>query len=350
MPLQIVAVERRQEFNRPQLRELSLNAFCQAENLCNRRSREAYKYVLYLPAVCSTIDSLDSAKSSRIVSESLDRIRRGPASQTVSVKDIVLSRSTVPNSQPTKETKLRLAGPSVCDEISATVADWADCTASMGNSRESANFLVEDIQSQCTGARVTALCRLFVPSFGYQNIRPRGYIIPVSTLHKAIAYTLFLAPLVQPTQQKLPLVKDMNQGSGAVTGTDIRLRTSLHGSLRRPFFLVIRANFCAPNTNTITDFHAIVHRSSPSPPVRHPRERSHRRIAGKTRWHFDACSIASSSSPPSLLEWRSLWPSALRNIHPLRLFNCFCLVISSHPMPPETMRGAPQPGHGRRVR
>ena len=65
------------------------------------RSREAYKYVLY-PCNCSTIYSLDSAKSSRLVSDALNKfsplieywnlyrtdiysIHRGPANQTVPV-------------------------------------------------------------------------------------------------------------------------------------------------------------------------------------------------------------------------------------------------------------------------
>lgn len=34
-------------FDRPQLQEVSLNAFCQAAHLRDRISREAYKYVLY---------------------------------------------------------------------------------------------------------------------------------------------------------------------------------------------------------------------------------------------------------------------------------------------------------------
>ncbi|CAG8072285.1 unnamed protein product [Penicillium nalgiovense] len=40
----------------------------------------------------------------------------------------------------------------------------------------------------------------------------------------------------------------------------------------------------------------------------------------------------------------NLWPSVLRNIHSLRLYNCSCLANSSRPMPPERMRVAPQPG------
>ena len=59
--------------------------------------------------------------------------------------------------------------------------------------------------------------------------------------------------------------------------------------------------FVLQNTNTITNFHAIVHNRSPLPPrnihVGSP-------IAGsqiRPRWHYDACSIAScaSTSPPS---------------------------------------------------
>ena len=49
-----------------------------------------------------------------------------------------------------------------------------------------------------------------------------------------MTYTLFLAPSLQTTQHILG-EKKINQRSGPITGTDIRLRASLHGSLRRPF-------------------------------------------------------------------------------------------------------------------
>ena len=60
-------------FNRPQLRELSLNVSYQAAHFGDRMSREVYKYVLYPPEICSSICSFDYEKSSRLVSESLEK-------------------------------------------------------------------------------------------------------------------------------------------------------------------------------------------------------------------------------------------------------------------------------------
>ncbi|CAG8334898.1 unnamed protein product [Penicillium salamii] len=57
-----------------------------------------------------------------------------------------------------------------------------------------------------TIARLTALYRLLVPSLGHEinehrhcTRSPRGYSTPVSTLHKAFAYILFMAPSHQTT-------------------------------------------------------------------------------------------------------------------------------------------------------
>ena len=75
----------------------------------------------------------------------------------------------------------------------------------------------------------------------------------------------------------------IKQSSGPITGAGIRLRASLHKRLRRPFFLLMRviyralccaisvvcANSCAPKHGHHYWFHAIVHRSSPSPPLKH---------------------------------------------------------------------------------
>lgn len=97
--------------------------------LVTGRSREAYKYVLWPWQFALRFIHL-TAKSSRLVYEPLDkfflfdpelkfhytdiyRIHRGPASQTVPVRDNALSRLAVPNSQPIKETRLRLTGQSV---------------------------------------------------------------------------------------------------------------------------------------------------------------------------------------------------------------------------------------------
>ncbi|KAL2698230.1 hypothetical protein AAEP93_010940 [Penicillium crustosum] len=111
MSLQIVAVEGGHGFQQA-LKEVPLNAFYQAEHLRNRMSREVYKYVLYPRQFALRFIHL-TAKSSRLVSEPLDKIHHGPASQTVPVRDNALSRLTVPTSQPIKETRLRLTGQSV---------------------------------------------------------------------------------------------------------------------------------------------------------------------------------------------------------------------------------------------
>ncbi|OQE69362.1 hypothetical protein PENNAL_c0137G02948 [Penicillium nalgiovense] len=53
----------------------------------------------------------------------------------------------------------------------------------------------------------------FVPRLGHQKISPRGYSTPVSALHKATAYILFLAPSLQTTHHTLAGV---NQNSGQI--------------------------------------------------------------------------------------------------------------------------------------
>ena len=82
------------------------------------------------PAICSTIYSLDSAKSSRLVSDALGkffplteywnlyrtdiyRIHRVPANQTVPVRDVIPSRFTVPFTPVNQIFRFGLAGQNV---------------------------------------------------------------------------------------------------------------------------------------------------------------------------------------------------------------------------------------------
>ena len=69
---------------------------------------------------------------------------------------------------------------------------------------------------------------------GHRTRSPRGQSTPVSALHKSIAYTIFMAPSYQTTQQKTRRIRN-----GLITGADIGSRASLHRSLRRPFFMAI---------------------------------------------------------------------------------------------------------------
>jgi hypothetical protein len=69
---------------------------------------------------------------------------------------------------------------------------------------------------------------------GHRARSPRGHSTPVSALHTAIAYTIFMAPSHQTTQQKT-----RRRRNGLITGADIRSRTSLHRSLRRLFFMAM---------------------------------------------------------------------------------------------------------------
>ena len=179
------------------------------------------------------------------------RIHRGPASQTVPVKDIVLSRSTVPTSQPIKETRLRLAvqvsmrrsrrrssrlswstgkplyvSPRQKREyarrryvnFSLTCLEFYWCQRRRDSNRT-------DIRPQCTSARTATLCRssslglatrtceLWISSSIYKLMNdsehwhrtrgPREYSTPISALHKTMAYTPFLVPLLQSTHHTL---------------------------------------------------------------------------------------------------------------------------------------------------
>ena len=72
MSLQIFAVKEEMSFNRPQLRELSLNAFYQ-KSTCATEGAEKPINTSSTPGIFSTIYSLDYAKSSRLVSESPDK-------------------------------------------------------------------------------------------------------------------------------------------------------------------------------------------------------------------------------------------------------------------------------------
>ncbi|KAK9847714.1 hypothetical protein MYU51_018341 [Penicillium brevicompactum] len=59
----------------------------------------------------------------------------------------------------------------------------------------------------------------FIPRLGHQKISPRGYSIPISALHKATAYTPFLAPSLQTTHRTLA---GLNQSSGRLYDCELR--------------------------------------------------------------------------------------------------------------------------------
>jgi hypothetical protein len=157
MSLQIVAVKNEcMGFNRPQLREVSLYAFYRAEHLRNRRSRKVYKYVLYprqsaLQLIHLTPQSRAGVCLRHSISSSplnqnryfhctdIYRIHRGLASKTVPVNEVVFSRSTVLTSPPIKDTRLRLAGPSVYAKMSLCHSSrlsrlYSPCVYSQGKS------------------------------------------------------------------------------------------------------------------------------------------------------------------------------------------------------------------------
>ncbi|KAI3286496.1 hypothetical protein DTO002I6_8167 [Penicillium roqueforti] len=72
---------------------------------------------------------------------------------------------------------------------------------------------IEDIRQQCTSARVTALCRLFVLSFGHQNIEPRtSHQSAPGATAQATTYTPFLVLSLQTTQHTLG-----EEGTGPIT-------------------------------------------------------------------------------------------------------------------------------------
>ncbi|CRL30691.1 unnamed protein product [Penicillium camemberti] len=60
---------------------------------------------------------------------------------------------------------------------------------------------------------------------------PRRDGTSVSVLHKAMAFTTFLASSLQTTQDALG---EEGTGLGPIAGAHIRLRGLLHGSLRAP--------------------------------------------------------------------------------------------------------------------
>ncbi|KAJ5202886.1 hypothetical protein N7449_004965 [Penicillium cf. viridicatum] len=107
-------------------------------------------------------------------------IHRGPASQTVPVRDNVLNRLTVPTSKSIKKTRLRLTGQSVYATRSPPQqpTELIYCTASVCIPKRKREYPRRrqcdsnrtDIRPQCTSARTATLCRLFVPSLGHQNM------------------------------------------------------------------------------------------------------------------------------------------------------------------------------------
>ena len=141
MSLQIVAVKEAMGLNRPQSGGVSFNASYQVGKWQKPRSLQIRPLP---PAICSTIYSLDSAKSSRLVSDALDkfsplieywnlyrtdiyRIHRGLANQTVPVRDVSPSRLTVPLTPADQRYKIWVSwSKCLCEDVSAIAADWAD--------------------------------------------------------------------------------------------------------------------------------------------------------------------------------------------------------------------------------
>jgi len=60
-------------FRRPQLREVSFNAFYQAMHLRDRMSREDYKYVLYPQQFALQFDHLTTQTRASFVPEAFDK-------------------------------------------------------------------------------------------------------------------------------------------------------------------------------------------------------------------------------------------------------------------------------------
>ncbi|CAG8080433.1 unnamed protein product [Penicillium nalgiovense] len=114
MSLQIVAVKEDVGFNRPQLRNVSFNT-----------------------------------------SNQVGDIHRGPANQTVPVKVSMRRR--------------------LCEEVSA-IASWSTVAALVDHRFEVQllTLQIRDVRTQCTRARATASCGLFVPGLDHQKIEPLG--------------------------------------------------------------------------------------------------------------------------------------------------------------------------------
>lgn len=125
--------------------------------LVSDRSREVYKYVLYPRQFALHFDHLTTQSRAGLVPEALDkfsplieqwnfyctdiyRIHRGPASQTVHVRDVIPSRSTLPFTPAGQKYEIWVSwSKCLCEDVSAIAADSADllyspCVYSHGKS------------------------------------------------------------------------------------------------------------------------------------------------------------------------------------------------------------------------
>ncbi|CAP79398.1 hypothetical protein PCH_Pc17g01110 [Penicillium rubens Wisconsin 54-1255] len=212
-------------------------------------------------------------------------------------------------SQPIKETRLGLAGPNVYAKIPACIPKArARISTPQRRSR------TEDNRPQCTSARTAAL--VVSSSLVFAN--------------RTSYYTPDLVPSLHTTQHTLGKVYNSKERAN-----NRKLETSI-----LPVELFVQY-FALHNTNTLADIHAIVDRSSPSPPVKHTCEETFypgSEIRPTTR---ALSRLPPSTSPPSHHDGGvGCSPSVSRGLIPLRLYNFLSQVGSSRAFGAQKLPGA----------